>query len=122
MKTAIMCMPAPHMIPVVMHVEADGQRYRQIQSFTYIGGVITDCPDVSTEIARWSDACWMRIRRYLQELCDWPNMPLDIKIRMIKAEAGDVLLYGCVTWTTRQEHYRKLRTVHHIFLRIIEAR
>ena len=27
-KTETMCMPAPHMLPVVMHVEAAGQRYR----------------------------------------------------------------------------------------------
>ena len=50
-------------------------------------------------------------------------VPLNIKIRMVKAEAVEALLYGCVTWTTRQEHYRKLRTVHHrVLLRIIEAR
>ena len=122
-KTETMCMPAPHMLPVVMHVEADGQRYRQTQSFTYLGGVITECPDVSTEIARRSSACWMRIRRYQQELYDRPNVSLDLKIRMVKAEAVEALLYGCVTWTTRQEHYRKLRTVHHrVLLRIVGAR
>ena len=25
-------------------------------------------------------------------------------ILMVKAEAVEALLYGCVTWTTRQEH------------------
>ena len=32
-KTETMCMPAPHILPVVMHVEAAGQRYKQTQSF-----------------------------------------------------------------------------------------
>ena len=27
-NTGTMCTPAPHMLPVVMHVEAAGQRYR----------------------------------------------------------------------------------------------
>ena len=109
-KTETMCMPVPHMQSVVMHVEAAGQRYRQTQSFTYLGGVITECPDVSTEIARRSRACWMRTRRYQQELYDRPNVPLDLKIRRVKAEAVEALLYRCVTWITRQEHYRKIRT------------
>ena len=43
-KTEIVCMPAPHMLPVVMHVEAAGQRYRKTLSFTYLRGVITECP------------------------------------------------------------------------------
>ena len=42
---------------------------------------------------------------------------------MVKAEAVEALLYGCVTWTTRLKHYRKSRTVHHrVLLRIIGAR
>ena len=41
---------------------------------------------------------------------------------MVKAEAIEALLYGCSTWTLRQEHYAKLRTVHHrVLLRIIGA-
>ena len=110
-KTETMCMPAPYMLPVVMHVEVAGQWYRQTQSFTYLGGAITECPDVSTEIAKRSSACWMRIRRYQQEHYDRPKVPLDLKIRMAKAEA------------TQQDHYRKLRIVHHrVLLRIIGAR
>ena len=38
------------------------------------------------------------------------------------AEAIEVLLYGCSTWTLRQEHYARLRTVHHrVLLCIIGA-
>ena len=39
---------------------------------------------------------------------------------MVKAEAVEALLYASVTWILRQEHYKKLRTVHHwVLLRII---
>ena len=65
----------------------------------------------------------LRIRRYQRELYDRPGVRLDLKVRMIKAEAIEALLYGCATWTTRQDHYNKLRTIHHrVLLRIIGAK
>ena len=55
----------------------------------------------------------MRVKKYAVQLYDRPTVPLDLKARMVKAEAVEALLYGSVTWTLRQEHYKKLRTVHH---------
>ena len=77
---------------------------------------MTEVPDMSVEIARRTRACWMRIRRYLRELYDQPKVALSLKIRMAKAEAIEALLYGCSTWTLRQEHYAKLRTVESYFV------
>ena len=84
---------------------------------------MTEVPDMSVEIARQTRACWMCIRRYLRELYDQPKVSLSLKTRMVKAEAIEALfLYGCSTWTLRQEHYAKLRTVHRrVSLRIIGA-
>ena len=119
-KTEIMCMPPPRTPRTMVRVEAAGQTYKQVQSFTYLGGAVTETPDMSVEIARRTRACWMLIRRYLRELYDQPKVALSLKIRMVKSEAIEALLYGCSTWTLRQEHYAKLRTVHHrILLRII---
>ena len=42
-----------------------------------------------------------------------------LKVRMLKAEVMETLLYGCVTWTLGQEHFAELRTAHHNLLRII---
>ena len=36
---------------------------------------------------------------------------------MVKAEAVEALLYGCVTWTMHNAHYNLLRTAHHALLR-----
>ena len=81
---------------------------------------MTETPDMSVEIARRTRACWMRIGRYLREFYDQPKVALSLKTRMVKAETIEALLYGCSTWTLRQEHYAKLRTVHHrVLLRII---
>ena len=62
----------------------------------------------------------VRIRRYQRELYHQPKVALSLKTLMVKAEAIEALVYGCNTWTLRQEHYAKLRTVHHrVLLRII---
>ena len=113
-------MPPPRTPRTMVQIEAAGQTYKQVQSFTYLGGAVTEVPDMSVEIARRTPACWMHIRRYLRELYDQPKVSLSLKTRMVKAEAIEALLYGCSTWTLRQEHYAKLRTVHHrVLLRII---
>ena len=83
---------------------------------------MTEIPDMSVEIARRTRACWMRTRWYSRELSGQPKVALPLKTRTVKAEAIEALLYGCSTWTLRQEHYAKLRTVHHrVLLRIIGA-
>ena len=97
----------------MVQIEAAGQIYEQVQSFTYLGGAVTETSDMSVEIARRTRACWMRIRRYSRELYDQPKVALSLKTRMVEGEAVEALLYGCSTWTLRQEHYAKLRTVHH---------
>ena len=114
-KTETMCMPPPRTPRTMMvRIEAAGQIYKQVQSFTYLGGAVTETPDMSVEIARRTRACWMRIRRYSRELYGQPKVALSLKTktRMVKAEAIEALLYGCSTWTLRQEHYTKLRIVH----------
>ena len=66
--------------------------------FTYLGGAVTETPDMSVEIARWTSASWMHVRRYLSdELYDQPKVALSLKTRMVKAEAIETLLYGCNT-------------------------
>ena len=41
---------------------------------------------------------------------------LELKIRMLRAEALETMLYGCVTWSPRACHYDTLRRAHHRFL------
>ena len=89
-KTGIMCMPPPR---TMVRVEAAGPIYKQVQSFTYLGGTVTEIPDMSVEIARRTRACWMRIRRYLRELYDQPKVAPSPKTRMVEAEAIEALLY-----------------------------
>ena len=96
-KIETMCMPQPRTPRAMVKIEAAGQTYKQVQSFTYLGGAVTEVPDMSVEIARQTRACWMRIKRYLQELYDQPKVALSFKTRMVKAEeAIEALLYDAV--------------------------
>ena len=106
-------MPPPRTPRTMVSGKAAGQIYKQVQSFTYPEAAVTETPGMSVEIARWTRACWMRIRRYLRDRYDQPKVALSFKTRMVTTEAIEALLYGCSTWTLRQEHYAKLRTVHH---------
>ena len=76
-KTKAMCTPPPRTPWTMVHVEAAGQTFKQVQSFTYLGGAVTEVPGVSVEIARRTCACWMRIRQYLR-LYDQPKVALSI--------------------------------------------
>ena len=42
--------------------------------------------------------------------------PFALKLRVLKAEVMETLLYGCVTWTLGKEHFAELRTARHKFL------
>ena len=96
-KTETMCTLSPRTPRTVVQIEAAGQTYKQVYSFTYLGGAVTKTPDMSIEIARRTRACWMHSRRYLRELYDQPKVALSLKTQMVKAEAIEALLYGCST-------------------------
>ena len=65
---------------------------------------------------RYIRNAWCSFRKYTLELYDRPSAPLELKIRMLRAEVLETMLYGCVTWSPRACHYDTLRRVHHRFL------
>ena len=49
------------------------------------------------EIKRWVRVAWACYSRFKREVYDTEAAPFALKLRMIKAEAMETLLYGCVT-------------------------
>ena len=99
-KTETMCMPIPRAPATKIVFNATGQQYRQTTSFTYLGGTVTEMPNLSDEIDRRIRAGWMGFKRYKRELYDLPKASLlPLKARMVRSEVVEALLYGCVTWT-----------------------
>ena len=97
-KTETMCMPIPRAPATKIVFNATGQQYRQTTSFTYLGGTVTEMPNLSDEIDRRIRAGWMGFKRYKRELYDRPKASLlPPEARMMRSEVEEALLYGCVT-------------------------
>ena len=112
-----MCVLIPRAPATKIVFNATGQQYRQTTSFTYLGGTVTETPNLSDEIDRRIRAGWMGFKRYARELYDRPKASLlSLNARMVRSEAVETLLYGCATWTPLKGHYTKLRTTHHMML------
>eukprot|EP00752_Nemacystus_decipiens_P010711 g9538.t3 len=113
----------PPLPPPPLIIEAAGPRYAQTTEFRYLGGLVNEQGDLTREINHRSKAAWACFKRYKTELFDRPGAPFGLKVRLLKAEAVEALLYGCVTWSPRRDHYRLLRTTHHqLLLRVIGHR
>ena len=97
-------------------VEAAAQVYNQTNKCIYLGGNVNQIADLSIEVDRRVRNAWCSFRKYTLELYNRPSAPLELKIRMLRAEVLETMLYGCVTWSPRACHYDTLRRAHHRFL------
>ena len=117
-KAEIMCLRAKGMpeSTATFSVEAAGQVCNQTNEFIYLGGNVNHNADLSIEVDRRVRNAWCSFRKYTLELYDRPSATLELKIRMLRAEVLETMLYGCVTWSPRACHYDTLRRPHHRFL------
>ena len=103
-----------------LEIAAAGQKYHQVREFVYLGGLITEDVDITRDINRRTKIAWGCFRKFSTELFDRSSPSIWLKARLLKAEAMEALLYGCMTWAPRNTHYRQLRTSHHkLLLRVI---
>ena len=80
-------------------------------SYTSGGTSTTIMPTCSSSsIGAYATHAWCSFRKYTLELYDRPSAPLELKIRMLRAEVLETMLYGCVTWSPRACHYETLRS------------
>ena len=117
-KTDIMCLRTKGMpeATTVFSVEAAGQVYNQTNVFLYLWGDVNHNADLSIEVDRRIRNAWCSFREHTLELYVRPSAPLELKIRMLRAEVLETMLYGCVTWSPRACLYDTLHRAHHSFL------
>ena len=98
-------------------VEAAGQVHNQTNEFVYLRGNVNHNAKLSIEIDRRIRNAWCGFRKYTLELLyDRPSAPLELEIRVLRAEVLETMLYGCVTWSPHACHNDTLRRAHHRFL------
>ena len=114
-KTEIMYLRAKGILEstAIFSVEATGQVYNQTNAFIYLGGNVNHNADLSTEVDRRIRNAWRSFRKYTLELYDRLSAPLELKIRMLRSEVLETMLYGCITWSPRACHYDTVRRAHH---------
>ena len=78
-------------------VEGAGQVYNQTKEFVYFGGNVNHNADLSIEVDRCVCNAWCSFWKYTLELSDRPSAPLELKIRMLRVDVLETMLYGCVT-------------------------
>ena len=98
-KTGTMLMRTPDQAPRTppLIIPATGQRYRQTTQFLYLGGLVDARPDILPEINQRVRPGWACYSRFKRELYDMEADPFALKLRMLKAEVMEPLLYRCET-------------------------
>ena len=84
----------------------DSQVYNQTNEFVYLRGNVNHNADLSIEVDRRIRKSWCSFRKYTLELYDQPSAPLELKIRMLRAE----VLKKCCTATSRGARARATTT------------
>ena len=93
-KTEIMCLQTKGGGKLSFTINAAGQVYKQTIDFVYLGD-----RELSIEISRRLQRAWACFQRYKMEIYDRPGVGLRLKVRLLKAEVIETLLYGCMTWS-----------------------
>ena len=73
-------------------VEAVGQVYNQTNESVYLGGDVNNNDDISIEVDRRIRNAWCSFRKYTVELYGQTTAPLELKIRMLKADVLKIRL------------------------------
>ena len=115
-KTGIICLQTKYGEKVSFAINAAGQVYKQTIEFVYSGGAISANRDLSVEVTRRLQRAWAFFQRYKMEIYDRPGVRLRLKVRLLKAQVIETLLYGCMTWSPNKPNYGRLRRVHHSML------
>ena len=83
-----MCLRAKGMLEstATFSVEGAGQVYNQTNKFVYLRGNVNHNADLSIEVDRHIRNAWCSFRKYTLDPYDRPSAPLELKIRMVRAE------------------------------------
>ena len=112
----IMCLRTKRVpkFSTMFSVKAAGQQvFNQTNKFVYPGGKVTHNADLSIEVNRRIRNSWCSFREYAVELYDPPSAPLELEIRILRAEVLETMLCGRVMWSQSPCHYDTMCLAHY---------
>ena len=87
--------------------QIDGETVETVADFTFLGSKITEDGDCSHEIKR----CLLLVRKVmtnLDSILKSRDVTLPTKVRLVKALAFPVVMYGCESWTVERAERRRV--------------
>ena len=89
------------------NLEIDGETVETVADFIFLGSKITADGDRSHEIKR----CLLlgrKVMTNLDSILRSRDITLPTKVRLVKAMAFPVVLYGCESWTIKKAECRRI--------------
>ncbi|CAM9593472.1 unnamed protein product [Sphacelaria rigidula] len=87
-----MDMHFPNMETDTIEAEAARQRYKQVESFLYLGGNISSIGDVTPEIRSRIGQAWTCFYKYSKAENDNPYIALATMVRLLETELIELML------------------------------
>ena len=108
--------------PDALDIKIGSEKIEEVQSFKYVGGIITANGEMKEEIEQRIKTAGMAFGGLRRQLFGDKKMALDVKLKIYDSLILAILLYGSETWNVKAEEARKLETFHMNCLRCMAGR
>ncbi|KAL8564069.1 hypothetical protein ACOMHN_034546 [Nucella lapillus] len=96
----------------VVNINMNGQKFEEVDSFKYLGSIITKDGSSTKEIRTRLSLASSALTK-LDTIWKSNTISLPVKIRLYKSLVISILLYGCKSWTLNAETERRLQAFEH---------
>ena len=111
-KTEVLFQHAPNSVALQPAIFIDGVELKVVDSFKYLGSVISIDGSLDKEIASRISKASQALGHLRNRLLNHHNVTLDTKLKVYRAVVLSSLLYGCKTWTVYRRHLKQLERFH----------
>ena len=107
-KIEVLFQRAPNSVAPQSAVSIDDVELKVVDSFKYLGSMISHDGSLDTEIASRIGKASQALGRLRNRLLNHQNVTLDTKLKVYRDVVLSSLLYGCETWTVYRRHLKQL--------------
>jgi hypothetical protein len=99
------------LVPAHPRIVVNGTVLKEVDQFTYLGGVLSSDGLLDTEIRARCQKAAVAFGRLRRNVFDRRDVALVVKLQVYRAAVLAALLYGCETWVISQRLFAKLEAV-----------